>query len=287
MKKNIIYLSKIVNKVYMFVRSDKLKASHINQKKLKNSKNIELIFDSQIKEINGDGCKINSVEVFNTKNNLQKNYEVNAIFLAIGSTPNSKIFENQLELDQNGFIKLFNHQETSKRGIFSAGDISDPIFKQAITAAGDSTKAALQAIDFLHEIGYTPENKIITKHINIQNDKPQKSSKAEIIDIDYQEQLQKIIAKNNIVVVDFYGSFCIPCQQMIPIFSEIAEKFTDKAIFVKVNVERLANIAKKHSITSIPSFLIYKNGKIVKTIVGLKSKNDFEKELQAILNSTD
>ncbi|KKQ11229.1 MAG: Thioredoxin reductase [candidate division TM6 bacterium GW2011_GWF2_36_6] len=266
-----LYLSSLARKVYVIVRADKLKASQHEQEMIKQKSDIELLFNSKIIEIVGDKNNVTSIILEKTKSDINqtemvKELPVNGVFLAIGSTPNTQIFNNQLDLTDRGFIKLFNQQETSKPGIYGAGDISDDKFKQAITAAGDATKAALQAIEFLQDIGYTH----IKKESSIALPENNSTKSAIITEIKSEKQFDEILssANNKLIVADFYATYCIPCQTMAPIFHQLAESFENAAIFIKINVSENAALAKRFNIHSVPNFLFFKDGKKVKQFTG-------------------
>lgn len=291
-----LYLSKIAKKVYMVVRGDKLRASFASQQGVKSKSNIELLFGTSITKINGDGQKITSISVFDKKTGTEKTIEIDCLFLAIGSVPNSEYFKDQLSLDEKGYIKLFNYQETSRKGIFAAGDISDPKFKQAITAAGDSAKASLQAIEFLNGIGHLPRSSSIKKTDSevgqsklVKSDKkPETKSipeeKSSVINIESELQFKDILSKSKFVIADFYGDFCIPCQLMIPIFNKVAQYFADEVVFVKVNVEKNSVLAQKNKVSGVPTFIIFKNGQPVKRFSGTRGDNRLKQEISEVMD---
>jgi len=142
------YLSDIAKDVYVFVRKKSFKVvEHKRFQKLQKKKNVKIFYESTLQEIHGDQDTVTHIDV-KTKNKT-KTLDVDGVFLAIGSKPNTSIFKGQIKLDKKGYILLGKDQETSKEGVYAVGDIVDPVFKQAISAAGDGAKAALQAIDHL------------------------------------------------------------------------------------------------------------------------------------------
>lgn len=145
-----LYLSHLAQCVTVLVRKDAFAAKDKKAlSRLLQKQNVVVRFMSSPKCIHGDGQGVVSIDVGDTVKNTVENIEVDGVFLAIGSHPNTDIFKGQLELDARGFIVLKEHQATSVRGIFAAGDIADAQFVQAITAAGDACRAALQVKRFL------------------------------------------------------------------------------------------------------------------------------------------
>lgn len=140
-----LYLANLAKEVTVFIRKDSFRGIEETRiQALKNKKNVKILFETEVKEIKGSKDKVTAV-VVTTKGQPAYEYPLDGLFLAIGSQPNSELFKNVLELDSAGYIVLKKGQETSVPGVYAMGDIVDPVYKQAITAAGDGAKAALQA----------------------------------------------------------------------------------------------------------------------------------------------
>tara|TARA_B100001029_G_scaffold179428_1_gene188872 strand:- start:1565 stop:2503 length:939 start_codon:yes stop_codon:yes gene_type:complete len=151
-----LYLSRICSKVYLVHRRNELRAEKILQDRIfneeKNGK-IEILWDSQLKEVLGDDMGVNGIILDNKGKEIKK--DVMGIFIAIGHKPNTDIFENQLAMD-NGYIIIKSGlngsiTRTSVDGVFAAGDVSDQIYRQAVTSAGFGCMAALDAEKYLSE----------------------------------------------------------------------------------------------------------------------------------------
>jgi thioredoxin reductase (NADPH) len=147
-----IFLGNITEKVTVIHRRDKLRASQVMQNRaFKNSK-IGFLWDSAVEEIQG-GDRITGVKVKNLKTGLSGIVDAEGVFVAIGYQPNTSIFKGQLELDSNGYIITRHETETNIPGVFAAGDVRDIRYRQAITAAADGCKAAMDADRFIAEHG--------------------------------------------------------------------------------------------------------------------------------------
>lgn len=145
------YLSKMCNKVYMIVRRDEMRASKIMQKRVFNAKNIEILWNSVTDEILGDK-EVEGIRIKNTITNEKKEIPIQGFFVAIGHKPNTEIFKDFLDMDQNGYIKTIpGSTKTNIEGVFASGDAQDHIYRQAVTAAGTGCMAALDAERFLAE----------------------------------------------------------------------------------------------------------------------------------------
>ena len=148
-----LYLSRICSKVHLIHRRDELRAEKILQNRVFDSNNIELHWNSQLKEVLGDEMGVNGMIV--TKEKDDKKISLSGVFIAIGHSPNTGIFDGQLDMD-NGYIIIKSGlsgsvTETSVKGVFAAGDVSDQVYRQAITSAGFGCMAALDAEKFLSE----------------------------------------------------------------------------------------------------------------------------------------
>lgn len=143
------YLSKLCKKVYLLVRTDKMRASKIMQERVKNTANIEILWNSETDEILGNA----EVEAMRIKNRLSgelREIAIRGFFVAIGHKPNTDIFKGFLNLDENGYILTEKgSSRTNVAGVFAAGDAQDFTYRQAVTAAGTGCMAALDAERFL------------------------------------------------------------------------------------------------------------------------------------------
>ncbi|MCT4614330.1 MAG: thioredoxin-disulfide reductase [Marinifilaceae bacterium] len=146
-----IYLSKLASKVFMIVREDYLMASRPMIKRLNKIENIEIFYEHTVKEVVGD-LAVESILVNDNKNNKEIKLDVDGIFVAIGHKPNSDLFKSYIDLNEEGYVKTQPETSiTNIPGVFACGDLKDPRYKQAITAAASGCKAAMDAEKFLSE----------------------------------------------------------------------------------------------------------------------------------------
>ncbi len=137
------YLASICKKVYLIVRKNYLRASKAMQERVFNTPNIEVLFEHNTAEVLGDEDGVTGVRVVSTSGE-ERVLDIMGFFLAIGHHPNVEVFKGQLELDEQGYIKVTpGTSKTSVEGVFAAGDVKDPHYRQAITAAGSGCIAAL------------------------------------------------------------------------------------------------------------------------------------------------
>ncbi|OJX90261.1 MAG: thioredoxin-disulfide reductase [Paludibacter sp. 47-17] len=151
-----IYLAGLASKVYMIVRKPFLRASKIMQERVLNNPNIEVLFEHETLGLTGDKVVqgANLVKRRGQAGEEKVHLEIDGFFLAIGHTPNSKIFKPWIETDEVGYIKTIpGTPRTNVAGVFAAGDVADPHYRQAITAAGSGCQAAIEAERYLSEKG--------------------------------------------------------------------------------------------------------------------------------------
>ena len=144
------YLSKLCTKVTMLVRRDEFRASKIMANRVKNTENIEILFNTETDEVLGDGQVVTGVRVKNNKTNALIEIPATGFFVAIGHKPNTDIFQGFLNLDETGYIiNIPGSSKTNIEGVFVSGDAADHVYRQAVTAAGTGCMAALDAERYL------------------------------------------------------------------------------------------------------------------------------------------
>lgn len=266
------YLSKIAKKVYVLLRSNQFRTVEtLRKEELIKRENVEVIYNTQISEIGGDGQKVTHLNL-----STKKELAVDGVFVAIGADPNTQIFTGQLDLDTQGYIRLVKDQQTSVPGVFAVGDIVDPIYKQAVSAAGDGAKAALQVEHFLASTPSAP----------LQEHKSPKIVKASlstsgVLELEEEKGFYEAIGEGNTpLVVDFYSPYCNPCKQLSPLFAESSEKYAGKARFLKVDVTQFPKLAESYGVYSLPTLMVFDTkGKQVAKETGLQK---VEKTLQKL-----
>ena len=144
-----IFLTRFAAKVYLIHRRDSFKASKIMVERALNNPKIEVIYNSAVTQLHGE-AKLTGVSLRNTVDDSQRDLELDGLFIAIGNDPRVWLVENQIELTEEKFIKVDGRSSrTNIPGVFAAGDVIDPTYRQAITAAGSGCVAALDAEHYL------------------------------------------------------------------------------------------------------------------------------------------
>ncbi len=271
-----LYLSNIAKEVVVFVRKDHLRAGEKKRVDMLLAKpNVRVMYNTQVAEIKGDGNNVQSV-ILKRDGKKKEMFSLDGLFLAIGSKPNSQLFKDVLKMDSEGYILVEKGQQTSVEGIYAVGDIVDPIFKQAISAAGDGAKAALQVQQYVSD----RMNGLAFKK------EPEKeksfAASAEVVEIRSFEQFERELEKSEgPIVIDFYASWCGPCKRVAPYFEESALKLSGKVKFLKVNVDKLQRLSDTYNIRSMPTaLLVDAQGDVLDRKVGLGPITHFLRDLE-------
>lgn len=266
------YLSNIAKKVYLIVRKDQFKTVDEQRKReILSRPNIEILMRTTVEEVRGDGERTTSLIL--QKNGKQKEeLTVDALFLAIGSQPNTELFHHQLALDPQGFILLKQHQQTSVEGVYALGDVVDREFKQAVTAAGDAAKAALQAQKEL--TSYSPAKKAAE---NLSSD-------FEIPVVKTSKQLDEEVKKSSgLTFLYLFSPRCIPCRTFGQVFQSWANEYGNKVRFVKANVVDAHELNARFQVMAIPTLVILdKDGKLLWQEEGTKQTSYIHSRLQEL-----
>lgn len=139
-----LYLANLCNKVTLVHRRDELRAEKIMQDKLLATDNIDVAWNSTTEEILGDESGVTGIRLNSTVGEPMRDIDVHGVFIAIGHKPNTDFLKGQLEMDETGYlITRGKSTATSVEGVYAAGDVADPVYRQAVTSAGEGCKAAL------------------------------------------------------------------------------------------------------------------------------------------------
>jgi len=145
-----IFLTRYARSVTIIHRRDTLRAGAILQKRAKENPKIRFIWNTVVTEILGDEA-VNAVRLKNLASGEESLFPTEGVFIFIGHKPNTQLFEGQLQLDEKGYLVTDKLMRTNIPGVFAAGEVADPVFRQVITSAGMGAAAAMQAIHFLQE----------------------------------------------------------------------------------------------------------------------------------------
>lgn len=272
-------LAPYARKVTVLVRGDRMRASVAMQNRMLALDNIEIQYNKQVKAIYGTNEHVTSIDIFDNKLNTLENRNMDGVFLAIGHTPNSELFKKDLKIDHEGYLVMTGRsQAASVPGVFAAGEIQDPTYRQAAVASGEGIKAALDVTSFLYGIGFNSKiGKILEKNFfEIFS-----NEKIELQEIATLDDFQKnIINKKGIVVIDFYSKTCPGCVKMLPSLESLAHHMKDKASVVKCNIFNADEVRRELKyklglpVKTVPTIFIFKDGKYLAQTTQLMSRKE-------------
>jgi thioredoxin reductase (NADPH) len=147
-----LFLTRFANRITMLVRRDQFRGSKIMRERALAHPKIEVLWNKEVAEVVGDGT-VSALNLTDTATGESSTLEVQGLFVAIGYKPNTDLFLGQLELDERGYLKVVDETGSGIEGVFIAGDVHDHRYRQAVTAAGDGCKAAIDAERWLEAVG--------------------------------------------------------------------------------------------------------------------------------------
>lgn len=274
-----LQLASYAKQITLLVRGDKMRASPAMQDRLKGYKNIDVRHQTDVTKIIGNDNFVTSIEIVSEGSTSV--IPIDGVFLAIGHDPNTSFVRDTIVCDDLGYIVLFEHQETSKKGVFAAGDVVDRRYRQAGVAAGDGIKAALDAIHFLR-------NNDISDNI-LQQLKPRffvpekEGDRKPLASISTKAELDALLKKHSLVVLDFFTPTCYSCSQLLPALEGAAATFGDTAYFAKVDASVSLKLAQHLVVPKVPTIIVFKDGAFAARSKEVMTKRELLDYLQAIV----
>lgn len=288
----VFELAPYVKKVTMLVRKDHMRAAVAMQERVAQYPNAFVEYHKEIKAIYGDESGVNAIDLYDNHKNTTTRVATGGVFLAIGHVPNSAMIKGEVPLDEHGYVKMSGRsQESLVPGIFAAGEIQDPEYRQAIVAAGEGVKAALDATSFLYARGFTVE---IGHKLDQQFFESFTDEKIELQELLTSEELyEHVLDAKGLFLLDFYGTSCPACVKMIPVLESIAHKLQDKVTIYKVKYDNdikkyrtiFKELWKKHDIQvrRVPALLVFKDGKFLDMNYEIMSRKELYQYLQKFM----
>lgn len=280
-------LAQYAKNITILGRKEKLRAAASMQARLKEYPSISVQYNVEVKKIVGDEKGVTSIELYNNKTNQTSVMPINGVFLAIGHVPNSGLFKNHVATDENGYIETKGRsQATSLPGVFAAGDVEDPTYRQAGVAAGHGIQAALDAVSFLNHIGYSPAFAAqLDAHLY------KVPAPAHSVPNVGAEEYKATVEKSEGLVGAIFSSLpeyeqgdnnqesLLPDSDLIM----VAQQFDDKISFIRVNSAENKTLAHKVHIEDEPCLVVYNQGKFVARYAGQMTREELAHLVQHLV----
>ncbi len=278
-----VYLTKYGSRVHMLVRKSEMRASKAMQDRVLNNPKITVHWNTEPVDVYGNG-KLEGIQLRNTETGAESDLLVKGLFYAIGHTPNTQLFQGQLELDEVGYIATKHGSvETSVEGVYAVGDVQDHEFRQAITAAGSGCMGAMLAERWLSVNALTQEF-----HQTEESEKPLAAPETPKVratseNFDIKETrheggfaLRKLFHDSDrLIVVKYSAPTCGPCHSLKPILSKVVDEFDGKIHYVEIDIEEDSEIAENAGVTGTPTIQYFKDKALVTELKGVKPKSQY------------
>ncbi|MGB3513572.1 MAG: thioredoxin-disulfide reductase [Microcoleaceae cyanobacterium] len=285
-----IYLTKYGSHVHLLVRRDKMRASKAMQQRVLENQKITVHWHTEAVDVYGK----NSLEGVKLKNNQtgeDRELQVRGLFYAIGHTPNTQIFQGQLELDEVGYVVTKDIVKTSVEGIYAVGDVQDYEFRQAVTAAGSGCMGAMLAERWLSENGLAKEfaQAEVVKQSNEESEHGQVADTAKSFDLNATHHvggyaLRRLYHESDrLIMVKYSAATCAPCHSLKPILEKVVNEFDGKVHYVEIDIETDPEIAENAGVMSTPTVQFFKDKVFVEQLKGVKRKSEYRLVIESNL----
>jgi thioredoxin reductase (NADPH) len=290
-----VYLTKYGDSVNLLVRRDEMRASKAMQDRVLGNPKITVHWNTEAVDVFGEDGRMTGVKIRNTETGEEGELHVRGLFYAIGHTPNTSLFQGQLDLDEKGYILTKpGSVETSVEGVYAAGDVQDHEFRQAVTAAGTGCMAAmlaerwLSAHDLVQEYHQQPEAEKPAQEAETTDDLPDTE---ETFDIQKTRHvggyaLRKLFHESDrLIIVKYVSPGCGPCHTLKPILNKVIDEFEGRIHFVEVDIEAEPEIAENAMVMGTPTVQFFKDKEILDQLKGLKQKSEYRQAIEQYLTA--
>lgn len=296
-----LYLTKYGEHVHLLVRGAAMRASKAMQDRVLAHENITVHFNTTTVDAYGDSKgQMAGLLLKDVVSGEERKLPVRGFFYGIGHTPNSALFKDQIELDDAGYIVVKDGASTSKEGVFSAGDVHDTEWRQAITAAGSGCMAAISAERYL------ASNDLLVEIRTEQADTPEKAATAgtaaaDGVEVDTAETFDPTVAKHKgqfalrklyhesdrVLGVLYTSPTCGPCRALKPMLDAVVDSYGNKIHFVVIDIEADPEIAEAAGIMGTPRVDFFFQKERIKVMSGVKMKSEYREVIDSKINEVN
>lgn len=291
-----IYLTKYGKHVHLLVRGPQMRASKAMQERVLASEKITVHFNTSIEDAFGDKKgAMAGLHLLDNETGEKRDLAVRGLFYGIGHTPNSAFLGGQIELDKAGYVNVKDGgPNTNVEGVFSAGDLHDTEWRQAITAAGSGCMAALAAERYLTANDLVVEAPEEAKEQAASREHKPKEEPKKNEKITMEEEfnlyadkhrgqfaLRKLYHESDRLVAVLYTSpTCGPCRSLKPILNKVVDEYSGKIHLVEIDIEEDPEIAQAAGVNGTPTVQMFKNKDRLVNLPGVKMKNEYRKLIE-------
>ena len=285
-----VYLTKYGDRVHLIVRSEVLRASKAMADRVLANPNITVHWNRQVADCSGSDW-LEAITLRDPSTGASEELAVKGLFYAIGHTPNTRLVASQLEVDSHGYLATQpGRPETSKEGVFAAGDVADAEWRQGITAAGSGCQAALAAERWLshHQLAVTVQRQQVEPESVGQPVRTAVSDEANYDPAALWQKgsyaLRKLYHDSSKPLLVVYTSpTCGPCHVLKPQLKRVLEELNGRAQGVEIDIEAEQEIAVQAGVTGTPTVQLFFNKELKETFRGVKQRSTFKAAIEALL----
>lgn len=280
-----VYLTKYGSHVHLLVRRGQMRASKAMQDRVLNHPKITVHWNTEAVDVFGtEGKQMEGVKVKNNQTGEQREIAAQGLFYAIGHTPNTQLFQGQIELDEKGYVITRNNVETNIEGVYAVGDVQDYVFRQAVTAAGSGCMGAMLAERWLMEKELAQEFHQSSEQMETPSYEESEKSAAdteETFDLNAtfhhgSYAIRKLYHDSDrLIMVRYVAPTCGPCHALKPILDKVIKEFDGKMYCVEIDIDAEPNIAEGAGVTGTPTVQFFKNKKLLAEMKGVKPKSQY------------
>ena len=284
-----IYLTKYGSHVHLLVRRDEMRASKAMQQRVFQNPKITVHWYTEAVDVYGKS-RLEGLKVKNNQTGENQDLPVGGLFYAIGHTPNTQIFQGQLDLDEVGYVVTTDIVKTSIEGVYAVGDVQDHEFRQAVTAAGSGCMGAMLTERWLSENGLAKEfaQGEVLQQSNQESER-QVADTAESFELSATNHvggyaLRRLYHESDrLIMVKYSAPTCAPCHSLKPILEKVVNEFDGKVHYVEIDIEQDREIAENAGVMSTPTVHFFRNKALVEELKGVRRKSEYRQIIKSNL----
>ncbi len=287
-----VYLTKYGSRVHLLVRRGELRASKAMQNRVLNNSKITLHWHTEAVDVYGENNRMTGIKVRNNQTGQVSEIRANGLFYAIGHQPNTGLFQNQIALDEIGYILVTpGTVATSVEGVYAAGDVQDHEYRQAVSAAGTGCMAALAAEKWLSE------RNLIIEPDQVQVNKLEATEVAATKQVATQADfdlsatshvggyaLRKLFHESDrLIIVKYVSPTCGPCKILSPILDKVVQEYEGQIHFVAIDLVADPEVAQMGQVSGTPTVQFFCNRELLEEVKGVKQKSEYRQLIEQYL----
>lgn len=297
------YITKYARHVHLLVRGPEMRASKTMRDRVLLHANITVHYNTAVADAYGDADGLQGLRLVDTVDGVKRDLPLRGLFYGIGHNPNSALVKGQVELDKRGYVKVENTCETSREGVFAAGDLHDTEWRQAVTAAGSGCAAAIATERYLAANGLivdfgaaaAPAAAGVAPADAAAAEPETEAAPTVETPFDLtatrhkgQYALRKLYHETEQLIAVLYTSpTCGPCRTLKPMVGAVVDEFEGRMKYVEINIEEDPEIAEAAGVAGTPTLQCFQRKERVESIAGVRMKSEWRRVFSQYIDNGD